>query len=181
MVIPMAKKQEGIELQKVYQAAPGSHMNDEQAQRYGKRIDELEQKYGYTSAEIIVEDAKKPDSPLNDYFLWNKNKASYEYWLNQARELLRHIVIKVVGREESKPIRAYFNVTASQELKESGIKQIYVSAEKVAKNRVYKEEVIAQALAELRLWADRYQLYQELSEIIAEIKAFLKMEGTNKV
>lgn len=175
MVIPMAKKQnKEIELQKVYEAASGSHISDDQAQRYGKRIDELKAKYGYAAAEVIVEDAKKPDSPLHDYFLWNKDKASYEYWLNQARYLLRSIVIRIVGREESKPIRAYFNVTASQELKEVGIKQIYVGAEDVARNRAYKEEVIAQARAELELWADRYQIYQELSEIVAEIKAFLK-------
>ena len=175
MVIPMAKKQsKEIELQKVYEAAPGSHISDDQAQRYGKRIDELEQKYSYTSAEIIVEDAMKPESPLHDYFLWNKDKASYEYWLNQARELLRHIVIKVVSSEESKPIRAYFNVTAPEEYKKIGIKQIYVSVEKVAKNKVYKNEVISQARAELELWAYRYQMYQELSEIVAEIKAFLK-------
>ena len=63
---------------------------------------------------------------------------------------------------------------AYEELKEVGIKQIYVGAEDVARNRVYKNEVIAQAKAELELWADRYQIYQELSEIVAEIKAFLK-------
>ena len=176
MVIPMTNKQEEIQLQKIYQAAPGSHMSNEQAQRYGKRIDELKQKYGYISAEIIVKDAKNPNSLLHDYLIWNKDKASYEHWLNQARELLRHIVIKIIGREESKPIRAFFNVTASHELKEAGIKQIYVGAEDVAKNKTYKQEVIAQARAELEIWSNRYQMYQELSEIIAEIKAFLKGE-----
>ena len=53
-------------------------------------------------------------------------------------------------------------------------KETKQSAEDVARNRAYKEEVIAQARAELELWADRYQMYQELSEIVAEIKAFLK-------
>ena len=169
-----AKQEKEMELHKVYGAAPGSHLTDEQAQMYGKRIDELRQKYGYATAEIIVEDAKSPNSPLHDYITWNKDKAAYEYWLGQARYLLRSITIKIVGAEESRPIRAYFNVTASQELKDAGTKQIYVGAEDVARNRVYREEIIAQAKTELELWADRYQMYQELKEIVAEIKAFLK-------
>lgn len=174
MVITMNKKQDEIEMQKMYEAAPGSHLSNEQAQRYGKRIDELRRKYGYASAEMIVEDAKNPDSPFHDYFIWDTDEAAYHHWLSQARYILRSIVIRIVRNEESTPVRVYFNVSAPQELKEVGVKHIFVSAEDVAKNTAYKEEVIASAKAELEGWAERYQIYAELAEIVAEIKAFLK-------
>lgn len=174
----MNNTQSKIEMQKMYEAAPGSHLSNEQARRYGERIDSLKRDYGYISPEIIVEDAKNPNSPLHNYFIWDTDKAAYQHWLTQARYILRSIVIKIVRSEESIPVRVYFNVSAPQELKETiGIKQIFVSAEDVARNTAYKEEVIASAKAELEGWAGRYQIYTELTEIVASIKAFLKKES----
>lgn len=55
----------------------------------------------------VVQEARNPVSPLHRYFQWDTKKASYAYWLAQARELIRSVEITVVV--EDRPVAvSYF-------------------------------------------------------------------------
>jgi hypothetical protein len=58
---------------------------------------------GRITPEMVVEDAKDPDSPLHGYFTWNVKKAAYDHWLYQARALIRSVTI--VFRDEKTVVR----------------------------------------------------------------------------
>ena len=45
------------------------------------------------TAEDVVEEAKKSNSPLHDLFDWDVEKAAMQHWLNQARSLIRHCTV----------------------------------------------------------------------------------------
>lgn len=50
---------------------------------------------GVLTPEAVVKDAKKKDSPLHDQFEWDVKKAAYQYWLDQARTLIRSVRVSV--------------------------------------------------------------------------------------
>lgn len=65
-------------------------MRDMEAIR--KRLAELEKTGGgRLTPQAVVEDAKKPSSPLHDEFQWDVKKAAYAYWIDQARTLITSV------------------------------------------------------------------------------------------
>lgn len=68
-----------------------------------QRIRELYSAYGKITPDIVIEDAKKNDSPLHDEFEWDTHKAAMEAWRETARRLIRSVTVKVTT--ESKTFR----------------------------------------------------------------------------
>jgi hypothetical protein len=95
----------------IYKPRKGSPLTQEQAQRYGPRIQELIDRYGDVSAEDVLKDAKKKSSPLHDFFEWDDAKASRLYRLEQARMMVRSVEIVVIDSrgKEVRP-RAFLQV-----------------------------------------------------------------------
>lgn len=62
---------------------------------------------GRLTPQAVVEDAKDTSSPLHEFFTWDRDKAAYAYWLDQARALIR--TVEVTFRSDTTVIRApYF-------------------------------------------------------------------------
>src|SRR5690349_9243368 len=59
------------------------------------RLAELEEEHGKLTANIVVADAEKRDSPLHSYFEWDTRKAAQRYRLMQARALIRSVRINI--------------------------------------------------------------------------------------
>lgn len=67
----------------------------------------LHRKHGTLTAELVVEDAKRSDSPLHEMFEWDTQKAAMQHWLDVARQLIRNV--RVVINNEDRIIKApYF-------------------------------------------------------------------------
>jgi len=99
----------------IYKPAKGSSLTEEQAQRYGERIEVIiEGQDGNITPDDVVSDAKDKASPLHDFFEWNNARAANLYRTDQARYLLRSIHV-VVKRDDDGDkeinIRAFYNVT----------------------------------------------------------------------
>jgi 1,4-alpha-glucan branching enzyme len=54
---------------------------------------------GRLTPERVVHDAKRPESPLHEHFLWDVQKAAEHFWLDQARDLIRAVKVVVVINE----------------------------------------------------------------------------------
>jgi hypothetical protein len=76
----------------------------EARQAIDERIRELYQKHGKVTPDIVIEDAKNPESPLHGEFEWDVNKAAMEAWRDTARRLIR--AVTVVVHTESKTFKA---------------------------------------------------------------------------
>jgi hypothetical protein len=155
-----------------YKAANGAHISDAQAARYGNRINYLMEKRGFVTPQIVVEDAEKTNSPLHNYFTWNNDEAAIKWRIEQAKMLIRSIVVTVIN-EDKPEIRQFFSVTPSEEMNTEA-KKVYVTLNTVMNDDAKKDEVITYALLELRGWRERYAQYSELDDLILGIDAGLK-------
>jgi hypothetical protein len=64
-------------------------MTNERRAQIAQRLAELETETGELTAEAVVADAKRKDSPLHDLFEWDVKKAAYQHWLDRAREVMK--------------------------------------------------------------------------------------------
>jgi hypothetical protein len=72
-----------------------------------KRINDLYKKHGTITADIVIEDAKKPESPLHDEFEWDVKKAAMTAWRETARRLIRSVTIHTVVESHSIAVPRY--------------------------------------------------------------------------
>lgn len=68
----------------------------------------LHQEHGTLTPELVVEDAKRKDSPLHELFEWDQQKAAQSHWHDVARALIRNVRVVVVN--EGRSLRAPFFV-----------------------------------------------------------------------
>jgi hypothetical protein len=93
----------------VYQWKDGSRKSGD-ADKIGKEVESLGPA---VNAESVVERASAETSAMHGCFEWDDSAAATEYRLNQARELIRSLVIVVESKHvpgESVTIRAYEHV-----------------------------------------------------------------------
>lgn len=149
----------------IYRAARGAPITDDQAQRYGERMEALaEEGNGSVTPHMVYEDAKKKRSPLHDYFEWDDSAAADAFRLNQARELLRFVHVVVTrenGAEEE--VRAFHNVVIEKD--EDTAERTYAPLARVLSEEELRKQVVAKALHEFEQWRKRYKQYQELAPL----------------
>ena len=63
---------------------------------------------GRITPAMVVEDARKDDSPLHDKFNWNIEEAAMSHWLSTARAIIRSV--RVIVRTSKSIVRAPFYV-----------------------------------------------------------------------
>lgn len=157
------RKQKGVILRrkkskviKVYRARPSNRIvtNHGDAEMVGKELERLFPN-GEVSAPEVVRAARVPDSPLHKYFEWDDAKAAHEYRVEQARGLIKAIVVEIGGEE----IPAYHNVKI-----ESG-QSSYVETYKCKDTPSLWSQVVQTALNEAEAWSRRYKIYAELEPI----------------
>jgi hypothetical protein len=150
-----------------YKAAKGSHITDDQAQRYGEFIAQLvEDTNNHVDPKILVENAK--GSPIEEYFEWNSRKAATGYRIVQARELLRWIVVEVEGIQT----RAFQPVTI--QITETDKDNIYTTIQYAMTDVSMMEQIEKVALSLLRAWVRKYKQYQTLREIAEGIEKIIQ-------
>lgn len=144
-----------------YQWKKGSRVRID-AQLAGERFELLEQR-GSLTAESVLEDALHEASPLHAAFEWSDTEAARKYRLNQARHLIRSLVVAYV--EESRvehPVRAFVSVEPHRQ-------QGYEHVLFVMTDDERREKLIAQAWRELEQWKARYQHLTEFADICERI------------
>lgn len=152
---------------KKYKPAFGARISEDQAQRYGERIEVLIGKNGgIVTPTIVVGDAKSAKSPLHDYFEWNEERAAEKYRLEQASTLLCTIMV-VVGEDgkESK-MRSFPHIVLSEgESSERG----FSTLERVMGDEELRGQQVKKALGQIRTWRERYKQYNEFKPIVDAI------------
>lgn len=150
-----------------YEFAPGSHFQagaHRNPEAVGAHVDSLKALYGKElTAEIVVEDARDPASPIHSFFEWDDTVAAEQYRLHQARGLIRAVVGRYAGPEgQEKRIRAFVHVPAPPNPHYRPVEQAMSEAET-------RDLVLQRAWRELQEWRQRYADLKEFSELIQAI------------
>ena len=132
----------------------------------GEYLESLEAKHaGGITPKILLVDARKKKSPLHDEFEWDDTVAAELHREEQARYILRHIeVMLVLAPKDSLPVRAFAHV-------ETAGAPGYVNIEAVLSTLDYRDQILDQALSELRSFRRKYADLKELAEVFAALDA----------
>ena len=85
--------------------------NDKQAERVGNELLSLEEEVGQLKPEMVVRYAQQnPGSNLHSYFEWNDNAAARQWRIEQAKMLLRSVVIVREEDPRGAEIRLFVNI-----------------------------------------------------------------------
>lgn len=139
-------------------------MTKEQKKAIADRLAELEDAAGRLTPDIVIADARKASSPLHSCFEWNDGKAARAWRIEQARELIRSVMVIVTTDNRAIEIVRYVR-DPDQESDEQG----YVSTAKLITDkdraRVALVEEFARAAAALRRARDLAQAFGLAGEV----------------
>jgi hypothetical protein len=153
-----------------FEAAEHGIVTKTDAPIVGKELVRIEKKSGAITPQIVVESAQPSQSPMHKYFTWDDGEAADKCRLDEARQLVRSVVIVRVTKDDSgDSIRAFVSVKSSNGEKAFD-GQAYISTVRALRHATYREQVLADALRELNAWKDRYQHLKELSAIVGAIE-----------
>lgn len=141
------------------------------AQQAGELLEKLRQTHGgVIQPPDVVKAAKPKSSPIHDAFEWDNSQAAEQYRHQQARALINSIrvVVRSGKVEKASPERAFLNVRHTSQ------GQGYVSLREGLTRPVYREQVLAEALAELKAWQARYARLKELADVFAVLDEALE-------
>jgi hypothetical protein len=136
-----------------YFARRDSRLTEADAKVIGPEIEKL----GAPTAEEVVDAARSTASPLHPYFEWNDTVAAVKYRLEQAREIIRAIVIRTDEEEE---MRAFLPVQTQKPGGEDEPLKRYTPVQVIREKPDMAAQVLEDALAQLRGWQRRYSVYR---------------------
>jgi|SRR5882724_3615433 len=127
--------------------------------KYQAVLKEMEQEHGIITPHMVVQAAKKEDSPLHKAFEWDDGKAAEKYRLVQARFLINSVQIQILGKKTEGYINAIVSV---DNVKTRG----YVSTEAAMNDQFIYKQVLKNATRELEYWQKKYRTLRDLQGII---------------
>jgi len=140
---------------KKYKAKKGAGFNDDDAQVIGQTIEDLRDSKGHITPIEIVENAKNKKSPIHNFFEWEESKAAEQYRLQQARNLVNHIVEIVVIQGEEIEQRSFFSVNVENNGK------VYVTLKDAIENEDYREQLLNKAITQLENLTITMKMFKE--------------------
>lgn len=141
-----------------YKAADKTQFTDKDAQLIGTFIEKTFPN-GVKPKELV--DAARPrSSPIHKYFTWDDSIAAENYRLQEARKLVSCLIVEI----DDRPMRAFHNVRIEK------LGKTYVNFRTASANEDLWDQVIAQALNEVRIWKQKYQTYQQFKPIFMGIQ-----------
>ena len=117
----------------------------------------IERKKGMVTPQAVLQEAKKPASPIHSWFQWDETEAAHQYRLLQAGELIRAVTVKVIPGEE-RSVRAYVHL---------GDPKTYESVVTVMGDEDKRSILLGRALRELEVFRAKYDTLTELAAVFA--------------
>ncbi len=112
---------------------------------------------------MVVKEAEKPSSILHNYFDWNNRIAAEKWRLEQAKYIIRSLVIlhEGDGDEDDLMVRAFVSINDEEDGKS------YTSIAHAMEDEELRKQILAKAKKELQEWAQRYSDLKEFAAVFA--------------
>lgn len=121
---------------------------------------------GVLVPEHVVEAARSEDSPLHSRFTWDDSEAAHQYRLVQARALIRVRVF--TEPQTASTVRAYVSLKRDRYNGESGG---YREIRQVLKVKELREELLAEAMEDMKAFEAKYHALNELAPVFEAMKS----------
>lgn len=143
----------------VYKYAPGSHIKTD-PNITGRMCEELEKTENGLTAQTLLDANRPKDAPLHKEFEWDDATAAEAYRLDQARYILRSLVIVPSEDKPKETVRAVFTIGDGRY---ESVRTILATPEK-------KSALMVVALRELSAVKRKYATLEELAVVWAAIE-----------
>ena len=128
--------------------------------------------------QVVVDDAKHPESPLHPCFEWNNRKAADKFRLHQARHIINCVVIERQSQEDEEPIeyKAFINIqkNADNEFVNTYMNNkgtsYYMSIDDAMDDPETREYTLDMAKRELFIFRKKYRSIQKLEKLFLFIE-----------
>ena len=153
----------------------GSRLHGD-ADTVGRELEALHEEHGTISAELVLEAATPKKSTLHDYFEWDNSAAAHEYRLEQARLLVRSIVVKI-ERDDSAPVTTRAFVQINQPLKDDTpqVSGTYMPLSVVVQDTDLRHQLVKQALHEIEVFQRKYAALEEVIGYVVQLREALEV------
>lgn len=143
------------------------------AQKVGSELETIYEEHGKLTPALIVEDARNPERETHQLIEWDDTTAATSYRLEQARYVMRNIIIvrreKTTETAEARIIkfRAFENVEV-----EEG--RYFIPMQVAIGRDDTREYMLQQAVKALQSFRQKYGMIKELSAVIDAIDGIEK-------
>lgn len=133
------------------------------AQVAGEYLDDLEKQHGALTPKLVLDNSRQENDVLHKCFEWDDLKAAEKHRENQARLILRNLVVVVENANpESNTVRAFVNI------KENGSSDYYTICN-VCQDETMEAQMFKTALKELKSFQKKYAGLTKFSAVFKEI------------
>lgn len=146
-----------------YSFRPGFRVKGK-ADIVGRELERVRQKNGGLTANGVVAAARSRANYLHRYFTWDDTKAAEEWRLEQARTLIRSVVVQQMGVESdslTNPVRVYAAI--------GGKRERYFPMADIVRDPIRMADLLEQAREELRWFREKYAALKELAAVMEAI------------
>ena len=148
------------------------------AQVVGERLMSIYQRENkQLTPEMVLEDAKRENSPLHICFEWDDSEAAHKYRLSQAGDIIRSVSVTYKSAEDKEiqvrsfvSIRVDENNVLTDNFFQKNASSFYVSVKDAMTDDVLKKYTLDMALKELRNFMEKYRSLNELDDLFAYLK-----------
>jgi hypothetical protein len=155
-------------------------MTERHESEIASELERLTRQYGGTlKPQAVVDAARDPASPLHHSFTWDNTEAAESWRRHQARMLIRAVVrYEPVGEDKVVPYRMFVSLTPDREKEGQG----YRLTTSVMADAEQRQQLLADALSEMRSFQRKYRSLNELSKVFdamseAEQASLLTTDG----
>jgi hypothetical protein len=148
-----------VAITNIYRAADGAGYSNDVAQAIGERLEQLP----VVTPDAVLDDAIDEESPLHPLFQWDDSIAARQFRLATARNIVNHLRVVVHTANGDIETKAFHSVRITTiEQDEAEPFRIYASVAQVQSDEELRDQVLANALAELKRWKARYSEYGDV-------------------
>ena len=129
----------------------------------GNRLSELEAKHEFLTKDMIIEEGRRPSSPLYRLFERDKDRALELLNRKQAESIFSGLVLVKNGKKTKKRAFVYVEPSPRQ-------RKAFVSLVVALRQPTLRQQVVERAVRDLDHWFERYAGLAEFKPISADVK-----------
>lgn len=133
-----------------------------------QKLAEIAETYGKLTPDLVVREAKDPDSILHGLFEWDDAEAGHQHRLFQARQIITSVRV-VITTENKKISTVYYVRDPEADANEQG----YVSIDKLKTDKDLARESIVMEFSRATAYLQRAKNHAQALELEDEIEALI--------
>lgn len=141
----------------IYQWKEAFPYKKAEAQKVGEFLETLSEKIGDIRPSQVVEESKPKEAILHDYFIWDNDKAGKLFREEQARHIIKSIVVVKTINDQPATTRAFVSIRNDENERK------YINIDSVLDDEIMTQQMLSEALKELQAFRQKYSILQQLS------------------